>query len=172
MKRWCFDNKNKKNNFLHTTHTIFFFIFSNHFFLFFFKILFFKHRNSFLLHASPWGNFYALSWFFYAHPHAYTPAFFAPHFKNTRFTPLLALFELSDNSEFSDNSHFSRTILNFQNILKCIFIHFQILPPANYQNIHNILKLNFCRGGVAPWKFQLSQRCTFVNPIIYEWRVI
>lgn len=106
MKRWCFDNKNKKNNFYTQRIQSFFLFFFKSFFLFFFLILFFKHRNSFLLHASPWGNFYALSWFFYAHSHAYTPAFFAPHFKNTRFTSSLPF----------SNCQTIQTIQNFQTI--------------------------------------------------------
>lgn len=105
MKRWCFDNKNKKNNF-YTQRIQSFFIFSNHFFLFFFLILFFKHRNSFLLHASPWGNFYALSWFFLRAPTRVYPRIFAPHFKNTRFTSSLPF----------PNCQTIQTIQNFQTI--------------------------------------------------------
>lgn len=107
MKRWCFDNKNKKNNFYTQRIQSFFYFFSNHFFLFLFlNFIFQTSQFFFLLHASPWGNFYALSWFFYAHPHAYTPAFFAPHFKNTRFTSSLPF----------SNCQTIQTIQNFQTI--------------------------------------------------------
>lgn len=136
----------------------FFLFFSNHFFLFFFKNFIFqtslfKHRNSFFITRISVGKFLRAFLIFFTRTHTRTPPHFSPRALKTRALPLPCLFELSDNSddsEFSDNSDFSRTILNFQNIPKCIFIHFQILPPANCQNIHNILKLNFCRGGVAP----------------------
>lgn len=86
MKRWCFDNKNKKNNF-YTQRIQSFFIFSKSFFLFLFSNFIFQTSQFFfLLHTSPWGNFYALSWFFYAHPHAYTPRFL-PRTLKTRALP-------------------------------------------------------------------------------------
>lgn len=176
MKRWCFDNKNKKNNFYTQRIQSFFYFFKSFFSFSFFLILFFKHRNSFFVTRISVGKFLRAFLIFFTRTHTRIPPRFLPRTLKHALYLLLALFELSDNSddsEFSDNSHFSRTILNFQNIPKCIFIHFQILPPANYQNIHNILKLNFCRGGVASWKFQYFPKVfTFINPIIYKWRVI
>lgn len=107
MKRWCFDNKNKKNNFLHTTHTIFFFIFSNHFFLFLFFNFIFQTSQFFFCYTHLCGEIFTRFLdFFYAHPHAYTPAFFAPHFKNTRFTSSLPF----------SNCQTIQTIQNFQTI--------------------------------------------------------
>lgn len=120
MKRWCFDNKNKKNNFYTQRIQSFFLFFFKSFFSFsFFKFYFSNIAILFLLHASPWGNFYALSWFFYAHPHAYTPRF-SPRTLKTRALPPPCLFQvvrqfrrfrifrqftlLPYNSEFSEHS--------------------------------------------------------------------
>lgn len=108
MRRWCFDNKNKKNNFLHTTHTIFFFIFFQIIFSFsFFLILFFKHRNSFFITRISVGKFLRAFLIFFTRTHTrIPPRFFAPHFKNTRFTPSLPF----------SNCQTIQTIQNFQTI--------------------------------------------------------
>ena len=107
MKRWCFDNKNKKNNFLHTTHTIFFFIFSNHFFFSFFKFYFSNIAILFFITHISVGQFFTrfLDFFLRAPTRVY-PRIFAPHFKNTRFTSSLPF----------SNCQTIQTIQNFQTI--------------------------------------------------------
>ena len=106
MKRWCFDNKNKKNNF-YTQRIQSFFIFSNYFFLLFFLIFIFQiSQFFFLLHASPWGNFLRAFLIFLRAPTRIYPRIFAPHFKNTRFTSSLSF----------SNCQTIQTIQNFQTI--------------------------------------------------------
>lgn len=87
MKRWCFDNKNKKNNFYTQRIQSFFLFFQIIFFLFLFLILFFKHRNSFFYYTHLRGEIFTRFLdFFYAHPHAYTPRFL-PRTLKTRALP-------------------------------------------------------------------------------------
>ena len=120
MKRWCFDNKNKKNNFYTQRIQSFFLFFSNHFFFSFFLILFFKHRNSFLLHASPWGNFLRAFLIFFTRTHTRILPRFLPRTLKTRALPPPCPFRivrqfrrfrifrqftlLPYNSEFSEHS--------------------------------------------------------------------
>lgn len=119
MKRWCFDNKNKKNNF-YTQRIQSLFYFLKLFFPFLFLISFFKHRNSFFVTRISVGKFFTRFLdFFYAHPHAYTPHF-SPRALKTRALPPPCLFQvvrqfrqfrifrqftlLPYNSEFSEHS--------------------------------------------------------------------
>ena len=94
MKRWCFDNKNKKNNFYTQRIQSFFYFFKSffsfHFFKFYFSNFIFSNIAILFYYTHLRGEIFTRFLdFFYAHPHAYTTAFFAPHFKNTRFTSSL-----------------------------------------------------------------------------------
>ena len=87
MKRWCFDNKNKKNNFLHTTHTIFFYFFKLFFSFLFLKILFFKHRNSFFYYTHLRGEIFTRFLDFFTRTHTRIPPHFLPRTLKTRALP-------------------------------------------------------------------------------------
>lgn len=86
MKRWCFDNKNKKNNFLHTTHTIFF-IFSNHFFLFLFFNFIFQTSQFFFITRISVGKFLRAFLIFFTRTHTRIPPRFLPRTLKTRALP-------------------------------------------------------------------------------------
>ena len=120
MKRWCFDNKNKKNNF-YTQRIQFFLFFQIIFFLFFFLKFYFSNiAILFFVTRISVGKFFTRFLdFFYAHPHAYTPAFL-PRTLKTCALPPPCLFRivrqfrrfrifrqftlLPYNSEFSEHS--------------------------------------------------------------------
>ena len=120
MKRWCFDNKNKKNNFYTQRIQSFFLFFSNHFFFFFFLILFFKYRNSFLITHISVGKFLRAFLIFFTRTHTRIPPRFLPRTLKTRALPPPCPFQvvrqfrrfrifrqftlLPYNSEFSEHS--------------------------------------------------------------------
>lgn len=87
MKRWCFDNKNKKNNFYTQRIQSFFLFFSNHFFLFLFLILFFKHRNSFFITRISVGKFLRAFLIFFTRTHTRIPPRLLPRTLKTRALP-------------------------------------------------------------------------------------
>lgn len=120
MKRWCFDNKNKKNNFYTQRIQSFFLFFQIIFFLFLFLILFFKHRNSFFITRISVGKFLRAFLIFFTRTHTRIPPRFLPRTLKTRALPLPCPFRvvrqfrrfrifrqftlLPYNSEFSEHS--------------------------------------------------------------------
>ena len=87
MKRWCFDNKNKKNNFYTQRIQSFFYFFKSFFFFFFFLILFFKHRNSFFITRISVGKFLRAFLIFFTRTHTRIPPRFLPRTLKTRALP-------------------------------------------------------------------------------------
>lgn len=87
MKRLCFDNKNKKNNFYTQRIQSFFYFFQIIFFFFFFLILFFKHRNSFFYYTHLRGKFFTRFLDFFTRTHTRIPPRFLPRTLKTRALP-------------------------------------------------------------------------------------
>ena len=87
MKRLCFDNKNKKNNFYTQRIQSFFYFFQIIFFFFFFLILFFKHRNSFFITHISVGKFLRAFLIFFTRTHTRIPPRFLPRTLKTRALP-------------------------------------------------------------------------------------
>ena len=88
MKRWCFDNKNKKNNFYTQRIQSFFLFFSNHFFLFlFFNFIFQTSQFFFFITRISVGQFFTRFLDFFTRTHTRISPRFLPRTLKTRALP-------------------------------------------------------------------------------------
>ena len=121
MKRLCFDNKNKKNNFYTQRIQSFFLFFSNHFFLFlFFNFIFQTSQFFFFITHISVEKFLRAFLIFFTRTHTRIPPRFLPRTLKTRALPPPCPFRivrqfrrfrifrqftlLPYNSEFSEHS--------------------------------------------------------------------
>lgn len=120
MKRWCFDNKNKKNNFYTQRIQSFFYFFSNHFFLFIFLNFIFQTSQFFFYYTHLRGEIFTRFLDFFTRTHTRIPPRFLPRTLKTRALPPPCPFRivrqfgrfrifrqftlLPYNSEFSEHS--------------------------------------------------------------------
>lgn len=92
MKRWCFDNKNKKNNF-YTQRIQSFFLFLKLFFLFF-NFIFSNIAILFFITRISVGKFFTRFLDFSTRTHAHIPPHFSPRALKTRALPPPCLFQV------------------------------------------------------------------------------